>query len=481
MLVATQCWPRQAVADFASWMDLQDLRQRNNRDVMIQQRPYKILSALHGKRWEFLWLCGLIMSFAYELPIWYVTSMDRVNPRLFDVMCFLGIVFVLRKLPPGPSNNSLFCIWAAIVVVFCCCALIWTVGFLPWEYGKFSLFFAAKYVWGLMAIYIAIRIPLDVHEKRIIHYVVVAGGVFVALYSIGQFGSGQTEWAITGEESVISHGGAIYGSLSRSYFHVGMFSTLSFAMTLALVSAFRGHYRSWLFLGLAFFVAWPALACGSRAAIGGIVIVMVTSVFLDPKLIPKSCCLAVLGMIMIYATGMDKKGIDLDETSLGYKRFIMYEDSQNSVLNRIMLRFDMKHYMYDGWPVPFFGAGFYVAPVSDGTGSYYYRVGYGIHNVYLFSFEQGGIAGFVLFIVFLVRTMGCLNQMRKSGVPIDTGFAFGVFTFMAALLAVGFAGQVFWRGFNSENFNTYIVLLLVLGTSQTSIGTEAVRKQSLGF
>lgn len=170
--------------------------------------------SLRAKRWEFLWLCGLILSFAYELPIWYPTSYDRVNPRLFDLMFFVGVLTVLPKLPRGVRVPRLFRIWASIVAVFCFCALVWSVGILLWEYGKFSLFFAAKYVPGLIAIYIAIRIPLDARQKRIIHYMVVAGGVFVALYSIGQYGSGGTEVMISGGKTIAVDEELVYGSLT---------------------------------------------------------------------------------------------------------------------------------------------------------------------------------------------------------------------------------------------------------------------------
>lgn len=439
-------------------------------------------SPLMARKWEFLWLCGLILSFAYELPIWYPTSYDRVNPRLFDLMFFVGVLTVLPNLRRGVRLPSLFRIWAAIVVVFCFCALVWTVSILPWEYGQFSMFFAAKYIEGLIVIYIAVKIPLDERQKRIIHRLVVCGGVFVALYSIPQYGNATIEWKISGGKIVPSFGGAIFGPLSRSYFHVGLFSVLSFAMTLCLVPAIRNIWRSWFCLGLAFFVAWPALACGSRAAFAGVVIVLLVSVFLRPILIRKCLALVILAACFIHVADVNIEAIYKEDMSLGLKRFETYSDSPNSILDRLMIQYSIDQYMLDGLPVPFVGAGFGVAPVDDGMGSLHYRVGYGIHNSYLFAFEQGGIMAFVLFLVFLYCAVRCLNRTLKSRMAIDRQFALGLSAYMAFLLANAFAGQAFWRGFDTANFNTYVVLLLMMVT-RYSAGPDApstLRNRQIG-
>lgn len=422
-----------------------------------------------ARRGEFLWLCGLVLSFAYELPIWYATSMDRVNPRLFDVMVCLGLFLVLPGLRRGPRVPRLFRIWAAIVAVFCFCALVWTTGFLPWEYGQFSLFFAAKYVEGLIAIYIAIRIPLDERQKRILHYVAVGGGIFVALYSIWQYGSGTTEWKISGGKTVGAPEGAIFGPLSRSYFHVGMFSTLSFAMALALVPTARTVGRSWLLIGLAFFVAWPALACGSRAAIAGVAIVLVVSVFLRPILLRKSLAIVALAACFIFVANMDVHAFNLEEASIGFQRFETYEDSENSIWNRIFREYSFNQYMWDGLPVPFIGAGFYVAPVDAGLGSLHYRVGYGIHNAYLFPIEQGGIIAFMLFVWFLLACLRRLNAMRKERRMPDKVFALGMLTFFIALLLPFMLSGLFWINVGTAHFCIYTVLLIFIACKPSTV------------
>jgi len=387
-------------------------------------------------------------------------------------MFFVGVLTVLPNLRRGVRVPSLFRIWAEIVAVFCFCALVWAVGILPWEYGQFSLFFAAKYIEGLIVIYIAVKIPLDARQKRIIHSLVVCGGVFVALYSISQYGSGTTEWEISGGKIVRSFEGVIYGPLSRSYFHVGLFSVLSFAMTLTLVPAIRNIWRSWLCLGLAFFVAWPALACGSRAAIAGVAIVLLVSVFLRPIFMRKFLALVILAACFIYVADVNIKAIDKEDLSFGFKRFERLRDSRHSTLNRLKIHYSIDQYMFGGLPVPFIGAGFYVAPVDDGMGSLRYRVGFGIHNSYLFAFEQGGTLAFVLFLLFLACAIRYLNRGCKSRLPVDRQFALGLSAYMAFLLANAFAGQAFWRSANTANFNTYVVLLLMIAT-RSAAGSNA--------
>jgi hypothetical protein len=50
---------------------------------------------MQARKREFLWLIGLILSFAHERPILVLTSMYRINPRLFDVKVMIEILFAL--------------------------------------------------------------------------------------------------------------------------------------------------------------------------------------------------------------------------------------------------------------------------------------------------------------------------------------------------------------------------------------------------
>jgi hypothetical protein len=415
----------------------------------------------------------LILSFAYELPILELTPYDRLNPRLFDFMFVLGVFTVLPRLRRGMRVPSLFRIWAALVSVFCLCALSWAVLFLPWEYGQFSLFFAGKYIEGLIIIYMAFRIPMDTRQKRIIHRMVIVGGMFVAFYAVPQYINSKPEvgeWEISGGKAVSTYGQVVFGPLSRSYFHIGIFSTLALAMALALVSTPRSVGRSWLYLGLALFVAWPALVCGSRAAILGVVLVLVATSLAKPRVAKKLAILGVVALLSVHALNVNIKAEKIEGISRGLERFSEYEgDSPDSLVNRLFIDFSIREYVWGGLLVPFIGAGFYVAPVGTDLATATYRVGYGAHNTYLFAFEQGGTIAFLLFLLFLLWAMRCLYKMKGSSFSVDSEFGLGMFSFLIALLVVSFGGQVFWQGFNTGNLNTYIVLLLVLGTSQTAL------------
>jgi O-antigen ligase len=97
-----------------------------------------------------------------------------------------------------------------------------------------------------------------------------------------------------------------------------------------------------------------------------------------------------------------------------------------------------------------------------------FRRGYGIHNIYLFSLEQGGIAAMVLFLSFVVVCLKQLRRMTELPASEDQAFALGMWVFFLGLLLLGWAGQVFWRGFGTENLNCYILVLLVLATKRTN-------------
>ena len=98
-----------------------------------------------------------------------------------------------------------------------------------------------------------------------------------------------------------------------------------------------------------------------------------------------------------------------------------------------------------------------------------YRHGYGIHNCYLFSLEQGGLGAFALFIAFLVTCHKRLKEIRTTAWnETDKAFAMGMHSYFYALLPVMMGGQIFWQGFGSVNFNTYLILLFCMATMHSS-------------
>ena len=58
-----------------------------------------------ASRWQFIWLCGLILSFCYELPLAQLTTMQRLNPRFFDIV-FLFVLFRLTEISQFVTRDS---------------------------------------------------------------------------------------------------------------------------------------------------------------------------------------------------------------------------------------------------------------------------------------------------------------------------------------------------------------------------------------
>ena len=159
----------------------------------------------------------------------------------------------------------------------------------------------------------------------------------------------------------------------------------------------------------------------------------------------------------------------LAQKSATIRRFVTVESQGEGGFNTIRERLNMysarlaRLYKWQGWRVPFIGAGFYVAPHSREDGTLKYRVGYGVHNSYLFALEQGGIVAFLLFIAFLVVLHRSLKYVRRFAFSeSDRAFAWGIHSFLMALFVVLLPGQVFWYGFGKVNFNTYLILLFML-------------------
>lgn len=117
------------------------------------EQPRQIALADISSKWQFVWLCGLILSFTFERPLAFLTPYDRTNPRLFDVFVILGILTILPVLRPSGEFLKAFRIWRGLVAWFCFCAIVWAATVLPWEFGIHSLWRASKYLEGLLAVY----------------------------------------------------------------------------------------------------------------------------------------------------------------------------------------------------------------------------------------------------------------------------------------------------------------------------------------
>lgn len=426
----------------------------------------------------FVWLIGLMLSFAHERPILILSSMDRINPRLFDIMVIIGIALVWPLLPKRTRLPREFYIWSSIVFIFLLCAIIYFMFLLPDKYGKYSIFFAAKYVQGLIAIYIALKIPLTARQKLIVQWSIIAGGVYVGIYCIFQYLN-------TGAESVTEiapgkfvryYQQVLTGPLSYSYFHLAQFSSLCAIVALAMVENVKGTASRWCVLALAAFISWPLFFSGSRTGLGLMIISMVIGIMLL-RGTKSRFAFALLFVGIFFHINASFLDFDVLRQSTTFERLVGSEGGENSVANRLQLafKFDMDQYKWSSIML-LVGGGFYVAPVMYNAGELY-RVDYGIHNTFLFPLEQGGALAAVAFLYFLYAVLTKLYRVANRHKGVDRALAVAVLSYLLASLPAYMAGQIFWMGFGSGHFNTCIVLVILLALRETRAAPTPVHQK----
>lgn len=355
---------------------------------------------------------------------------------------------------------------------FCVCAIIWAVGFLPREYGKYSLFYAVKYAEGLLALYLALQVKLSPQRKVILHGLFIAGGVFVALYCIPEYFGwlGAKIITVSGDRTIEIATNMLTGPLSPSYFHLAQYSSFAFAFALTYSLLIDRPLVQLLCLAGALFISWPLYFSGSRMGIG----LALISLFLLFAMVPairKRAMIVALSLLL----GLTLAGGNLSqrfwETGRTFERLRNLEerDGSDSLSQRLLLplHWEFTNYRWKGASVPFIGAGFYVAPIYN-SGSPRYRVGYGVHSMYLFPVEQGGIVAGVLFLLFVGTTIRQSFRMKNSQFGIDQVFIFGFLVYFLSTLLVGIGGHNFWVGFGSGNFNTCLLLMLLIAITPTA-------------
>ena len=446
-------------------------------------------STMEATKTQFRWLCALVLSFCYELPLFQVTSFDRLNPRLFDIVTVFGfLIFLFQNHNfQRAFNNPVFKRWFWVVVWFGVCAVVWACLWLPWEEaGVYSLFFAGKYIQGLFCIYLVASIPLSGKQKHLLHWMVVFGGVVVAVYAIYEkFLLAGTPRKIANGKEIITAEGTLFSCLGPIYFHVATFSSVASAMTFALTNKYQASTKKMMLFATALFIAWPAVFCGSRTGLV-MVLIILAAVFLYMErtriTLFLSLILAVGAVLSMFTSSEFVERAS--DASLSVQRLITSESSRgraNGIAARLQLGIFAvtghgNDYEWQGARMPFLGGGFYTVPFSEGGRITKFRIGYGIHNSYLFPYEQAGILGILLSGIWFVATFKCLRRFRKSANPDDKEFATGAWCLFIALIPVACVGQIFWSWAGTENVNTFLLVLLVLGckpsTNQSNMRTR---------
>ncbi|MDG1873772.1 MAG: O-antigen ligase family protein [Mariniblastus sp.] len=219
---------------------------------------------------------------------------------------------------------------------------------------------------------------------------------------------------------------------------------------------------------LALFVAWPALASGSRTGFGMFLIIGASALlFLNRSrltLILVAVSLSLAAFVFVGSDELIDKAIEISPT---IERVVNFESGSgfNSFSARMRLGqrtyeiFSGDTYQWQGWRLPIFGGGFYAVPQGS---AYNYRVGFGFHNGYVFPYEQAGWLGVLLSAIFLFRTVKYVRKSLRFKDDADRQFAVGVWCVLIAYIPALWVGQIFWHGFGTENMNSFLILLVVL-------------------
>ena len=382
--------------------------------------------------------CGLLLlSLSYELPLYEVTSYDRLNPRLFDVVLVLAAVFSGWRLR---IKDAFVGSWLAVTLSFVLVGGLSFLFLLPAEYRYFSLFYAIKYV--EIMLFLLIISGFDWSREQIVTLLkcFVAGVAFAGAWGILQkLGILPTERYLPSGELINVSQGAILSTYGPTYFHAGIMGAMGATAALALRMENR---LSWLwFVPLFTLSVFLAVFAGSRAGLALFLFAACLVLF-------RRSLYVVLGVFVVTLVLLLPGVIDyLMGESITVQR-IMDTEHANSVEGRISLGTLgqlVRLIDYHGAGIFLHGGGFYAVPMPDLTGLVRYRVGYGIHNIHLFPLEQAGILGFLACMTFWVVALSKAWRARRGS------FGASGLSLLAGIAVIGWAGQIFFLGFGTEN------------------------------
>jgi hypothetical protein len=405
------------------------------------------------------WIWLLFFSFAYEKPIFIISSLDKANPRLFDLILLIGVLLTFKK--KVSCKNPVFRQWALIIFWFTIVVLLGAVFYpFPWNVKQFMFYFLFEYYKGLLAIWIFLSIPKKYYSLETIMHALIVGGIFVAAYCVYELNTGISEVIIAGDKTLGKPPNVVWGPYIGSYFEISVFIPMAFSIAFVLTLYSKGK-KKFLMTIVTLFISWPVLFTGSRTAI--FLFLLTFSIIVLMSLKRSIFTLLVLAVLFAGTAAVTNKldlFFNLDQNE-ALERMISLEkgDHHNSILNRLL---SVTTYSFEGYDqeesVPAIGAGFYVAPINGR-----YRVGYGVHNIYFFPAEQSGLIGSILFFMFIYVSIKILRKGLKEldKNSLSYWFVVAVYAYFIASLLIGISSHTFWRGFTTYNFNTLRILLLV--------------------
>jgi hypothetical protein len=411
---------------------------------------------------EFFLIAFVVASFAYEIPLVYVTNLYKLNPYLFDVAALMLVSYwflVGRNKGWRLSlalRNPLVAPWLAVVGTFFWATIV-SATWVPMRYYGYSVFYFLQYVEGLAVLLIVLAAPIDERAKRRLLWVALLGGTWVAFYAALQFfGIVGTARVIPKGMEISLEGTGIFSTLAPTYFHAGFFSVVSTLVGFAVLQSSRGLLRP-VAAVLTLFCTIPAVVSGTRAAFLALGIALFAVVLQREHrryIATWMMAALVLGTVNFFYSG----SITMDRIE-GYRPVASVHDRILGPLVQIAEE------MEEHFPImAIAGGGFYVVPIGDR-----WRMGYGIHNLYLRPLEQGGVASFIASIWLWIRLGTHLRRRRQtpSVSALDEHFRIAMFGYFVALLIVGWAGGFFWLQGGTEHLNSYLILMLGLALSET--------------
>ncbi len=419
-------------------------------------------------RFEFRLLAFVILSFSYEIPLVYITSMYKANPYLFDVSSISLILYwVFRGRFRGwtlSMKNSMVAPWVAIVATFTWATVVSGV-WLPLDKFQFSVWYLGTYFQGLLVLLIFLAAPITEHDKRKLMWVVLLGGTWCSFVAILQvFGIVGTARTIPKGWEIAIEGNGIVSTLGPAYFHAGFFSVITTLVGVALFGASRGAAR-WLAAALAVMCAVPATVAGTRAAFLALVIGVGVVVF-NSREYRKSIGMWIFALLFVVTVNLFYAGsLTKYRTSEKFGPG-QYQEEATSRIQGIFPQIWME--LKEHPVMVLAGGGFYVVPIGDR-----WRVGYGIHNLFLLPLEQGGIGALLASFWFWWRLGTCLGRRRPNPTEsaLDVHMRGALFGYFVALMVVGWAGGHFWMKAGTEHLNSYLILMLGFALTETGRGS----------
>jgi len=394
-------------------------------------------------------LCTLLlMSFCYELPLVEITAYDRFNPRLFDISLLVAALFTGWK---RNKKLKIVRIWEILTGIFVFSAIISFIALLPIQYGYFSLFFAGKYIETLLALWIMTGLAWKKeHIENLLKFFCI-GMIFAGIWGLLQLlGILNSERYLPNGTKIVTQSGIILATFGPTYFHSGVMGAIGTGISLSLFM--NGSISKKIFAPAFLASLFLATFSGSRAALALAVFIVLVLIVKNIKYIAISTSFLFTLLLIPGVTQF------MQDNSVTIQR-IEDTGSHNSIERRASANYFevmANTISVHGPSLVAVGGGFYAVPMPDRQGNMKYRVGYGLHNIHFFTFEQAGLAAFLvaLYFWYIVIRTGYKNKSHPLG-RCGLGISAGIALF-------GWTGQIFYHGFGTENMISAQLILLAL-------------------